>query len=338
MMNLDALNNLNIGSLVGKPSRTQNTKDQLHIDLALIEEDPLNVRLVFDEDKLQALADTIRENGVLTPISIRPNPDKSGHFIINNGARRFRASTLLGLKSIPAFIDEQHDEINQMIDNLEREDLTPLEIAQKIYKLANHEDKAKRLKKEDIAKRLGAKPAWVSKHLKLLEMPEKLKFLYDMKRCNDLEALYAISSAYKKYPHQIDKWLDTFKDSSDIITQQAANAFLNKLKEKDKSKTDSANAEQDEASVGRASQPGGTDYEAGEAGANFDNNDNAGTEDLSTGQQSSNESFQSGHDLKFISISMVGSDEQHQQITQQLQEFLKQIEQHYPTVQLELQS
>lgn len=337
-MSLDALDNLNIGSLVGKPSRTQNTKDQLHIDLALIEEDPLNVRLVFDEDKLQALADTIRENGVLTPISIRPNPDKSGHFIINNGARRFRASTLLGLKSIPAFIDEQHDEINQMIDNLEREDLTPLEIAQKIYKLANNEDKAKRLKKEDIAKRLGAKPAWVSKHLKLLEMPEKLKFLYDMKRCNDLEALYVISSAYKKYPHEIDKWLDTFKDSSDIITQQAANAFLNKLKEKDKPKAASPIAEQEEASVDRASQPGDTDYEAGEAGGSFNSNDNLGTEDLSTGQQSSNESFQSGHDLKFISISMVGSDEQHQQITQQLQEFLKQIKQHYPTAQLELQS
>lgn len=337
-MSLDALANLNIGSLVGKPSRSQNTKDQLHVDLALIEEDPLNVRLVFDEDKLQALADTIRENGVLTPISIRPNPDKSGHFIINNGARRFRASTLLGLKSIPAFIDDQHDEINQMIDNLEREDLTPLEIAQKIYKLANHEDKSKRLKKEDIAKRLGAKPAWISKHLKLLEMPEKLKFLYDMKRCNDLEALYAITSAYKKYPHEIDKWLDTFKDSSDIITQQAVNTFLNKLKEKDKPKAASTNTEQGEASVDRASQPSDTDYEAGEADANLDSNDNLGPEALSTGQQSSNESIQSGHDLKFISISMVGSDEQHQQITQQLQEFLKQIEQHYPTAQLELQS
>ena len=337
-MSLDALANLNIGSLVGKPSRSQNTKDQLHVDLALIEEDPLNVRLVFDEDKLQALADTIRENGVLTPISIRPNPDKSGHFIINNGARRFRASTLLGLKSIPAFIDEQHDEINQMIDNLEREDLTPLEIAQKIYKLANNDDKTKRLKKEDIAKRLGAKPAWISKHLKLLEIPEKLKFLYDMNRCNDLEALYAITSAYKKYPHQIDKWLDTFKDSSDIITQQAANAFLNKLKEKDKPKAVSPIAEQGEASVDRASQPDDTDYEADEAGRNFDSNDNAGTKTPTTGQQSSNESLQAGHDLKFISISMVGSDEQHQQITQQLQEFLKQIQQHYPTAQLELQS
>ena len=86
--------------------------------LDLIEEDPNQPRNEFDPVTLQELADTIRLRGVKTPISVHPNLQKDGYFIINHGARRFRASILAGKESIPAFIDSDYTQSDQLIENL----------------------------------------------------------------------------------------------------------------------------------------------------------------------------------------------------------------------------
>src|SRR5690554_5444757 len=91
---LGSLSGANFGNLVGKKASSNAKKENLLIKMDLIEEDPLNVRTIFNELQLEQLAESIKENGVLTPISVRDNPEKPGHYIINNGARRFRASQI----------------------------------------------------------------------------------------------------------------------------------------------------------------------------------------------------------------------------------------------------
>jgi len=225
---LSGISGANFGNLVGKKASSNAKKENLLIKLDLIEEDPLNVRTIFNELQLEQLAESIKENGVLTPISVRENPDKPGHFIINNGARRFRASQIAQQETIPAFIDNEHDELNQMIDNIQREDLSIIEIAEKIRKLLAPGN----LTKSALAKRAGKPPAWVSKHLNALQMPPRLRLLYDLGQCNDLEAINTLVNRWENNSAEIQKWLETFEGSSNLVTQAGVRKFFKSLDEK----------------------------------------------------------------------------------------------------------
>lgn len=225
---LGSLSGANFGNLVGKKASSNAQKENLLIKMDLIEEDPLNVRTIFNELQLEQLAESIKENGVLTPISVRDNPEKPGHYIINNGARRFRASQIAQQDTIPAFIDNSHDELNQMIDNIQREDLSIIEIAEKIKKLLAPGD----LTKSALAKRAGKPPAWISKHLNALQMPPRLKLLYDLGQCNDLEAINTIVNRWDDHGAEIQKWLETFEGTSKLVTQAGVRKFFKSLDEK----------------------------------------------------------------------------------------------------------
>ena len=225
---LGSLSGANFGNLVGKKASSNAKKENLLIKMDLIEEDPLNVRTIFNELQLEQLAESIKENGVLTPISVRDNPEKPGHYIINNGARRFRASQIAQQDTIPAFIDNSHDELNQMIDNIQREDLSIIEIAEKIKKLLAPGD----LTKSALAKRAGKPPAWISKHLNALQMPPRLKLLYDLGQCNDLEAINTIVNRWDDHGAEIQKWLETFEGTSKLLTQAGVRKFFKSLDEK----------------------------------------------------------------------------------------------------------
>ncbi len=99
------------------------------IDITLISEDIHQPRKEFNQETLRELTETIKLRGVKSPISVRPNPDKPGTYIINHGARRYRASINAELTKIPAFIDADYSEADQVIENLQRDDLTSREIA-----------------------------------------------------------------------------------------------------------------------------------------------------------------------------------------------------------------
>ena len=100
------------------------------VDLDLIFANPNQPRTHFDEDALTELASSIRELGVISPITLRKNDD--GTYLIIAGERRFRASKTIGLKAIPAYVktaaDEQVMEM-ALIENIQREDLNAIEIA-----------------------------------------------------------------------------------------------------------------------------------------------------------------------------------------------------------------
>jgi ParB family transcriptional regulator, chromosome partitioning protein len=101
----------------------QSTGQPLMLATDAIDEDPQQPRHEFDSNALNELAQTIRERGVRQPISVRPELQRAGRWVLNFGARRLRASRLAGLKVIPAFIDTTADSYDQLIENEQREGL-----------------------------------------------------------------------------------------------------------------------------------------------------------------------------------------------------------------------
>lgn len=145
------------------------------INVESIDADPNQPRVTFDEVKLAELAESIRAYGVLNPILVRKSPI-AGRYIVVAGERRLRASRQAGLTSIPAIIDQGDDKSQertlaiQLVENLQRDDLAPLERAQAVGMLRDSYN----LSLRDIAERLGMSKSSVQRTLELLDLPDDL--------------------------------------------------------------------------------------------------------------------------------------------------------------------
>lgn len=166
----------------------------LMIPLAQIQRDEHQPRQEFDKGTLAELAASIKARGVKSPISVKPKND-DGFYVINHGERRVLASRLAGLIEIPAFIDDDHNHYDQMIENIQRENLTPLEIAHFIERRLAAGDK-----KGDIARTLGKSASYISDHALFFEFPDFIRDLYDSGRCRTIQALAMLHRAYKDFP------------------------------------------------------------------------------------------------------------------------------------------
>ena len=167
-----------------------------------IDEDPEQPRREFDANALQDLADTIRERGVRQPISVRPNLQQAGRWVLNFGARRLRASRLAGLSEIPAFIDTTADSYDQVIENEQREGLKPLELALFVQKrLALGDNQA------EIAKRLGKSRQWVTLATALIEAPDWLLQAYREGRCRGMNELYEVRRLHGEHAEAVEAWV-----------------------------------------------------------------------------------------------------------------------------------
>ena len=145
------------------------------IDIAAIDRDPRQPRTSFDQEKLEELSSSIREYGVLSPILVRPS-SKQGRYDLVAGERRLRASQMAGLNKIPAMVD-QRTELGedttlamQLVENLQRADLSPLERAQAIGVLSENY----KLSVRDIAAKLGLSKSMVQRSLEILALPDDL--------------------------------------------------------------------------------------------------------------------------------------------------------------------
>ena len=142
------------------------------VELSLIFANPNQPRTYFDEDALTELATSIRELGVISPITLRKNED--GTYLIIAGERRFRASKLVGLTTIPAYVktaaDEQVMEM-ALIENIQREDLNAIEIALTFYRLMEEY----KLTQERLSERVGKKRATIANYLRLLRLPAEIQ-------------------------------------------------------------------------------------------------------------------------------------------------------------------
>ncbi|MBQ2154194.1 MAG: ParB/RepB/Spo0J family partition protein [Oscillospiraceae bacterium] len=141
------------------------------LPLRRIEPNPLQPRREFDPEALQALADSISAHGVIQPLTVRETP--SGYYQIIAGERRWRAARMAGLEEVPVLVVEADDRTVMelaLIENLQREDLNPMEEAAGYRTLADDYH----MTQEEIADRVGKSRAAVANSLRLLSLSDEL--------------------------------------------------------------------------------------------------------------------------------------------------------------------
>ena len=162
-----------LGALFEEEPQVKPAEEIEDLPLAEVRPNPYQPRKNFDEKKLAELAESIKENGVLQPIIVRRSV---GGYEIIAGERRCRASQLAGQATIPAII-RQFDESQMMevaiLENLQREDLTPLEEAQAYEML----QKNLGLTQDEVSKKMGKSRPYITNYLRLLTLPQKTKGL-----------------------------------------------------------------------------------------------------------------------------------------------------------------
>jgi len=139
----------------------------LEIELDFIEVNPYQPRSYFNEEALRELASSIKELGVIQPITVRKL--EGNKFQLVSGERRFRASKLIGNTTIPAYIRIANDqEMLEMalVENIQRKDLDPIEVALTYQRLIDEID----LTQEEMSKRVGKKRSTISNYLRLLKL------------------------------------------------------------------------------------------------------------------------------------------------------------------------
>lgn len=162
---------------IANPSLTQqDTSDVLRIPVDMIEANPFQPRLTFDQEALSELAASIRTFGLIQPVSVRKT--SAGHYQIISGERRFRACKQLGWDMIPAYIRDANDQgmlEMAIVENIQRENLDPIEVALSYRRLMEECS----LTQDQMSERVGKKRASVANYLRLLKLPTKVQ--HDLK-------------------------------------------------------------------------------------------------------------------------------------------------------------
>lgn len=213
-----ALGNLN--NLQSLSRRSKGAKEVLVLstDEVIPKED--QVRQAFNG--IEELAESIKVNGQEQPIIVYPKGD-DGKYRIQKGERRWRACKLAGL-TIEAIVSKKEltdleETAGELIENIQREDLTPMEIALGLQKFIDADWKA-----IDVAKRLGKSRSYVSQHLALLKLPECVKRLYDERITTDTEALNSLRQLYELEPEKTATVCE--KAMEEGITRKACRSLL----------------------------------------------------------------------------------------------------------------
>ena len=155
-----------LDALIPEVKRTESSTPN-EIDIDRIEPNPRQPRMIFDEARLTELATSIRENGLISPILVRPHGDR---FQLIAGERRLTAAQRAGLLKIPALVrnipDNQLLEL-ALVENIQREQLNPIEEAQAYQKLMEETGQTQ----EQVAERLGKDRSTVANFVRLLKLP-----------------------------------------------------------------------------------------------------------------------------------------------------------------------
>jgi ParB family transcriptional regulator, chromosome partitioning protein len=162
-----------LGALLSAEGTATATEDASEIPIDLIDPSTLQPRSIFDEGKLDELAQSITANGVVQPLLIRR---KGARFELIAGERRWRAAQRAGLSRVPAVIrNVSDDKVLELalIENIQREDLNPIEEARAYKKLIDTIG----LTQETVAERVGRDRSYVTNYLRLLRLPDDLQEL-----------------------------------------------------------------------------------------------------------------------------------------------------------------
>lgn len=213
-------------------TKTEGSSSINEVPLKQIYANPDQPRREFDEERLQELADSIREIGIIQPITLRKI--KENEYQIIAGERRFRAATIANLETIPAYIRTADDEnVMEMalIENIQREDLNAMEVAlacQNLLEVYN-------MTQEQLSTRIGKKRATVANYIRLLRLPAEIQValkdkLIDMGHARALLAIddpikqLALFHELRKYGYSVRKVEERVKqinEATDTIAKRA---------------------------------------------------------------------------------------------------------------------
>ena len=168
-----------LGALLGEYLEPESVStDASRLPLSAIIASPLQPRRVFNDEELEELTASIRENGLLQPLVVRPAPGSPDRFELVVGERRFRAVSRLGWDDVPVIIREATDEtllVLALVENLQRESLNPLEEAEGYLALSDRFE----LSHAAIAQAVGKDRSTVANMIRLLKLPPSLRGLLE---------------------------------------------------------------------------------------------------------------------------------------------------------------
>jgi ParB family chromosome partitioning protein len=226
----------------GSEVRTQGSSNLNEIEISNIEPNPNQPRREFDQEALQELANSISEVGIIQPITLRQM--ENGKYQIIAGERRWRASQLAGLTTIPAYIRTVEDEgVMEMalVENIQREDLNAIEVALAYQHLAETTG----MTQEKISKRVGKSRAAVTNFLRLLKLPAQVQMALknheiDMGHARALLAIDSPSAQIKLFKEiqkqqysvrKVEEMVQALKNGEDIKTARGKVAGKSQLPE-----------------------------------------------------------------------------------------------------------
>lgn len=161
-------------SEIRKAAEDAEKRGVLEVDISLIDVNPDQPRKIFNEEEIQGLAESIRENGLINPITLR---EKDGQYQIISGERRFRAFKFLNRDKVPALVLENIDDSKMLeltlVENIQRADLNAIEIARSYKKLIYDLN----IKQEELANRVGKSRSTISNSMRILDLSENIQNL-----------------------------------------------------------------------------------------------------------------------------------------------------------------
>jgi len=193
--------------------KTEGSSSISEVELSKIQANPNQPRRIFEEEALQELASSIRQIGVIQPITLRKVNDDSYQIIA--GERRYRASLLAELKAIPAYIRTAEDETMMemaLVENIQREDLNSIEIALAYQNLIETYN----LTQERLSERVGKKRTTIANYLRLLKLPAEIQMgirdkKVDMAHARTLVALEDAAAQLEVYELILEEGLSVRK-------------------------------------------------------------------------------------------------------------------------------
>jgi ParB family chromosome partitioning protein len=163
-----------------------------------LDDDPDNPRKAFPPEAIDELAQDIAQRGILQPIVVSDRDDK-GRYLIRFGSRRWRAAIQAGLTTVPViFAVEARDAYDQVAENLKRQNLSPLELAQFIRRRADAGES-----NAEVGRQLGMDLSTVAHHLALLSLPPVLDQALRSGRCESPRTLHELSRLHEEQPEQV---------------------------------------------------------------------------------------------------------------------------------------
>lgn len=194
---LDSLIANKVGTIVDSEKKPELDKEVVFVKITKVEPNKEQPRKNFDEDALIELSESMKQYGILQPLLVQ---DKKDYYEIIAGERRWRAAKLAGLKEIPVIIknltNQEIVEIS-LIENIQRENLNPIEEAQAYKRLLEEFH----LKQDEVAERVSKSRTAVTNSMRLLKLDERVQqmLMDDMISSGHARALLAVSDKEKQY-------------------------------------------------------------------------------------------------------------------------------------------